>query len=124
MNKPPHILTTLPELRAAHPEAWAYMHILDTITGRLSTYGLDLDTFEWNGQVDDVLEDDTNATLPPPDIEDLQHDEFLSDAALDFLKENHPTLTFEDYGGQAFSENLIPDCHRHQAILSVEYEEV
>lgn len=123
MNKPPHILTTFPELRASHPEAWAYMHILDRKTGRLSTFGVDLDTFKWNGQVDDVLEDDTNAPLPPPTEADLDLDDQVADIALDYLKANLDTLTFEDFGGQAFSDELLPDCQERDAVLSFEYEE-
>lgn len=122
MNKPPHIITTLPELRAAHPEAWAYLHIIHKTNGRLDTYGIDLDTFQWNGQVDDVLEDDTNATLPPPSEEEIMLFPHLAEAALEYLLHNETTITFEDYGEQAFSQNLLPNRVLYEATLSFEYE--
>lgn len=123
MKKPPHIKTTFPELRASHPEAWAYIHIIHKPTGYLLTFGLDLDTFEWNGQTDDVLEDDTNAAIPPIEPTRARYMEYLADTALYNFKGHALETDFEDYGGQAFSENLLAYLENYEATLSFEYEE-
>ena len=123
MNKPPHIITTLPALRAAHPEAWAYLHVIDKRTNRLFTYGIEIDGLDWNGQTDDVLEDYENKDLPVPSANEIKRAEILADFAKATLAEHQDTLPFYDFGGQAFSEDLLPECSNFEAELSFEYEE-
>lgn len=111
------------ELRETHPEGWAYMHIINKKTGRLRTFGLDIDTLEWNGQEDDVLEDYTNKDLPDPEPFCIIQEERLADFALLNLKDHLRTTDFEDFGGQSFSGNLLYEHPEYEAVLSFEYEE-
>lgn len=123
-HNPPCVNTDFPELHASYPEAWAYMHVLNQKTSHLFTYGLDLDTLEWNGCVDDTLEDQVNGESEVEEITDGEAimADHLADVALETFKKLKDSLLFQDFGGQAFSVNLLPNRVLHSAVLSFEYE--
>lgn len=119
----PKVTTTFAELLKANQEGWAYLHLLNKNNGRLSTYGVDIDTLDWNGLADDVLEEDTNAGLEPFDELEYWVTETLADLAKAIFKVKKESIPFQDFGGQAFSEDLLAGITPgFEAFFIFEYE--
>lgn len=112
----------------SNENVWLYMHVIDTETNHLKTYGLSYwpedDKFEWDGRQDDVLEDYENGDHVFTGDEELEFSR-VADLALDeFISELDTPTDLHDLGveGQFFSENLLPTDERFSAYLCFEYE--